>query len=88
MTKQYYALSFRQEAINLAITSTDPIAKIARDLGVKENTLYNWISNAKKKPSNNTQESQNKSSLIDEIFKLKKELARVKENKEPGSVKI
>ena len=42
-----YDKSFKEEAIRLALTSSKSISQTARDLGIKENTLYNWISRAK-----------------------------------------
>jgi hypothetical protein len=39
----------KEEAIRLALTSSQPIAKTARDLSLKESTLYNWLSKAKDK---------------------------------------
>ena len=41
---QSYDKVFRQEAIRLALTSEKSISQTARDLGIKEGTLYNWVS--------------------------------------------
>jgi len=38
-----YPLEFRQAAVELVRTSGKPIAEIARDLGVNDGTLGNWI---------------------------------------------
>ncbi|MFN7096414.1 MAG: transposase [Gammaproteobacteria bacterium] len=38
---------FKKEAVRLALTSPQPIAKTALDLGIKESTLYSWVSCAK-----------------------------------------
>ncbi len=35
-----YDKSFKDEAIRLALTSTQSIAQTARDLGIKEGSLY------------------------------------------------
>jgi transposase-like protein len=53
MTKRYEH-SFRNEAIRLALTGDKSIAQTAKELGIKEPTLYNWISQAK----------QNKATII------------------------
>ncbi len=41
--------SFKDEAVRLALTSSQPYSKTARDLGVKESTLYHWIKVSKNK---------------------------------------
>lgn len=41
--RNYYTEEFRETAISLALESDKPIAEVARDLGIKENTLYNWL---------------------------------------------
>jgi transposase len=38
-----YSPEFRAEAIRLARESTDSLARIARELGVKESTLRMWV---------------------------------------------
>jgi len=42
-----YEKTFKVEAIRLALSSSQPIAKTARDLSLKEHTLYNWVSQEK-----------------------------------------
>ncbi len=34
--------TFNVEAVRLALTLSESIAQTARDLGIKENTLYTW----------------------------------------------
>lgn len=48
---QRYDQSFRNEAIRLAIAGDKSVAQTAKDLGIKEPTLYNWISQAKQDKS-------------------------------------
>lgn len=45
-SKVNYPKEFKEEAIKLALQSTEPKSIIADELGVKRNTLYNWISKA------------------------------------------
>lgn len=82
MTKQYDK-SFRQETVRLALTSDKSIAETARDLGIKEGTLYNWVSqikqSAEKDPST---EFNNNAELVDELNRIRKENARLKEERE------
>ena len=42
-----YSPEFRGEAIRLVRSSTDPLAKIARDLGVNPETLRVWVQAAR-----------------------------------------
>lgn len=38
-----YPLEFREQAVKRVIDDSQPIAKIARELGVKEGTLGSWV---------------------------------------------
>lgn len=77
-----YEQSFKEEAIRLALSSAQPIAKTARDLGINESSLYNWISKAKNKTPTIQDESGNQTNLIEELNRLRKENARLKEERE------
>ena len=46
-SKKNYDKSFKQQAIQLALSSNQPISKTAKDLGVLESTLYSWVHKAK-----------------------------------------
>ncbi|MHB1220433.1 MAG: transposase [Gammaproteobacteria bacterium] len=70
-----YDKSFKEEAIRLALTSPQPISKTARDLGLKESTLYNWISVAKDKASVIPDAEGNQTNLLHELDRLRKENA-------------
>lgn len=41
--RRKYSPEFRREAVQLAISSTESIAATARQLGVHEGTLANWV---------------------------------------------
>lgn len=73
---------FRKEAIHLALTSSQSIAKTARDLGIKESTLYSWISSEKDKTLVTSGEEGNEMNLVEELNRLRKENARLKEERE------
>lgn len=73
---------FKKEAIRLALTSPQPIAKTARDLGIKEATLYSWVSSAKDKAAMITDEKGHSTHLLDELNQLRKENARLKEERD------
>ena len=73
---------FKDEAIRLALTSSQSIAQTAKDLGIKENTLYNWIHKAKNKVNSQSGMVPPESNLIAELTQLRKEVARLKEERE------
>lgn len=41
-----YPPEFRQQAVELARLREKPVAEIARDLGISDATLYNWMRQA------------------------------------------
>ncbi len=76
-----YDKSFKQRAVQLALTSDQPTSKTAQDLGILESTLYNWIAKAKKDkdiPEANNEEPDVKQ-LHDELLKLRKENQRLRD---------
>lgn len=77
-----YDQSFKDEAVRLALTSTQPIAKTARDLGIKLPSLYSWVNAAKDKAPAISDEHGNKANLVDELNRLRKENTRLKEERE------
>lgn len=81
--KQQYDQAFKQEAVRLALTGDKSIAETARSLGIKEATLYNWVYQVKsshaKVPS---PEFNNSAELVNELNRLRKENARLKEERE------
>lgn len=75
-----YDLSFRNQAVQLALSSEQSISKTAKDLGVLESTLYNWISKSKGKKNNkNAPNDLDVNKLHDELLKLRKENQRLKD---------
>ncbi len=66
---------FKKQAVRLALTSSQSIAKTARDFGIKEVTLYNWVSNAKDKAETTSVDGQ-ATDLVEELNRLRKENAR------------
>lgn len=45
-TNPPYPPEFRQEAVRLARTGEIPVGQVARDLGIADQTLRNWIAQA------------------------------------------
>jgi len=79
-TKQKaYSPEFKESTVKLAIESKNPLAQTAKDLGISKNTLYTWVSkySRPKGPMTRTDEH-----LYDELRRLKKELARVTQERD------
>lgn len=75
-----YTSEFRESAVKLAIDSNQPISKTSKELGVNVSTLHTWISKySQVKPArvNRTDEH-----LYDELKHLKKEVTRLKEERD------
>jgi transposase len=64
--RKKYTQAYRDEAVELVISSGRPIAEIARDLGINEAMLGNWVHRSKK-----SGESEEKPLDIDERAELK-----------------
>lgn len=47
-TRRRFSASYKAEAVGLVVESGKPIAQIARDLGLREQTLGNWVKKAKR----------------------------------------
>ena len=45
--RKKYTQEYKDEAVELVVSSGRPIAEIARDLGINEATLGGWVSKAK-----------------------------------------
>jgi transposase len=74
-----YQSEFKESAVKLAIESGHPVAQTAKELGIPVNTLHTWIGKYSKR-----MESQMVISThhFDEIKQLKKELARVTQERD------
>jgi len=78
-TRPPYPDEFRAEAIRLVKTSGETIARIAKDLGVSDQTLRNWVRQADvdagKAPGLSTEERS-------ELSQLRRENRRLREERE------
>ncbi len=74
-----YTSEFKESTVKRALDSDQPIAQTARDLGVNPNTIHTWISkySSLKMPVARTDEH-----IYDENKRLKKELARVTQERD------
>lgn len=80
--QQKYSTEFKESSVKLAIESPQPIANTARALGINVNTLYNWVEKHTKIINGTETRAPNGKSTYDEIIKLKKDLARVTQERD------
>jgi transposase len=83
----HYPSEFKREAVKLAQSSDRPTSQIAAELGIKANTLYNWVSIAMKDKTTPTASTEPKSKhsyqdLERENKRLTKELKRAEMERE------
>lgn len=74
MKRRVHSLAFRREAVRLALNGEKPKAQTARDLGICEGLLYDWI--AKYGPPVDSQVTAFAEDPQAEVHRLRKALAR------------
>lgn len=72
---KHYPAEFRESSAKLAIETDQPMSQTARELGVTPKSLYSWVSAYSK---NSGKTSSSKEPASEEVKRLKKELSRVK----------
>ena len=82
INRNNYPLEFKISAVKMATDSDQATAQIARNLGVNVNTLYSWISNYSNSNKSNQNNITNNESSFEEIKRLKKDLALVKQERD------
>lgn len=76
-----YTAEFRESSVNLAKQSKQSLAQTARELGVKENTLYSWVRKTSSSSPLKLVKS-NDESFAEETKRLRKELAKVTQERD------
>jgi len=76
-----YSAEFRASSVKLAIDSDQPSAHTAKDLGINPNTLHTWI-NKYSQPKEQNKALRTDEHLYDELKRLKKEIARLTEERD------
>ena len=76
-----YSAEFRESSVKLAIGSDKPISQTAKDLGVNPNTLHTWI-NKYSQPKEHNKIVRTDEHLYEELKRLKKENARLIEERD------
>lgn len=78
--KTKYTTEFKDRAVSMVISSEKSVQQIAKDLGVKNTTLYAWVNKAK--TSDGASSQKNNEQLFEENKRLKKELAIAREQRD------
>jgi len=76
-----YTAEFRASAVKLANESDQSVAQVAKDLGINVNTLHTWIAKYSKTKKAGKSERTDEH-LYDELKRLKKEVARLTEERD------
>jgi transposase-like protein len=83
MTKRKsFSPEFKREAVRLLETAQKSSADLARELGVRRNQLYKWKEQLNKRGSVAFPGSGRGSGSNDELARLRKELEKVKEERD------
>ena len=75
-TRRKFTAEYKAEAVQFVISSGQPIAEVARNLGIVEGTLGNWV--AKARESGEVNEPELDISERAELQRLRKEIQQVK----------
>ena len=78
MANKKYTKEFKLDAVRLALSSEKSHAQVARDLGLRDNVLYNWISQYRGEVLN----TAHGMTPDQELAALRKENAQLKQEKD------
>ena len=74
-TRRKFNRDFREGAVRLVLETDQPIAQVARDLGINEGTLGNWVATDRRaRERGNGALSQNERA---ELVRLRREIAEL-----------
>ena len=82
MPRTTYTSEYREDAVKIALSSNDTIANTARNLGINESTLHNWVNKAVKNKTTESKSSKKSANKLKyneyekEIRNLKKALKK------------
>ena len=80
--RKTFTPEFKREAVQLLESGSRPASQIARELGIKRNQLYKWQAELKARGGGAFPGSGRRQSRTDEVSRLKRELARVTEERD------
>ncbi|MBI0472901.1 transposase [Pectobacterium parmentieri] len=81
MTRQQYTPEFKRRAVALLLDSGKSVARMAQELDIKENTLYNWKKRYQDKAGAAFSNTPQLSEQELEIRRLKTKIAELEEDK-------
>ena len=76
--QKHYTAEFKSQAVALVSEAKRPAAEVARELGVKPNTLYTWLSKSQQASSVSPASAE----LAAEVKRLQRELAQAKQERD------
>lgn len=77
-TRRKFGAEFKREAVRQALQLGSAVATVAQDLGVHESVLRRWLKEYGSGPADKATERPLKNAQSQEIERLKRELVRVK----------
>lgn len=77
--RKHFSQEFKDEAVRLTVNSGKSVAKIAAELGISENTLHTWRSQARGEHRLPIAENE---TLEQKVKRLERELALVSEERD------
>jgi len=80
--RRLFSREFKLEAVRLATEGGKPITHVARDLDIKPAVLHSWMRQQRRKPDEAFPGNGNLSASDEEIRRLRRELARVSEERD------
>lgn len=80
--RRRFSPEFKREAVQLLESGSRPAAEIARGLGIARNRLYKWQAELKARGTAAFPGSGMRKERMTEIARLKRELARVTEERD------
>ena len=79
-SRRRYTAEFKAEAVRLVASSGKPLAQIARELGINEQTLHKWKQKAASRDGRGVE--PDRFALEEENRRLRKENARLQEERD------
>jgi transposase len=80
--KRQYPAEFRREAVQLALSTDDSRASVARRLGVNETTLRNWVADHLAEEARQADPLAVTASEFEELRRLRREVAELRMERE------
>ena len=85
MQRSQYSKEFRDSTVQLILNTNESIVKVARDLDINKQTLYNWISRYKKEHNLPLKENHRltiKEPMNEELKRLRRENKILKQERD------